>query len=200
MEPIVQWLEGLGLGQYGEVFVRAAIDASVLPDLTDADLDKLGVVLGHRKKLLRAITAMDPTVATQQLVTPSPAIAEPVAPAAERRQLSVMFCDLVGSTALSSQLDPEDLRELLRAYQAAVAQVIAAFDGFVAQYMGDGVLVYFGYPRAHEDSRACPGPGVTLSHRVGGRFSGRGGHAPRRAKEGRRPPTAASVGLWRQRD
>jgi class 3 adenylate cyclase len=151
MEPIVQWLEGIGLGQYGEVFVQAAIDASVLPDLTDADLEKLGVVLGHRKKLLRAITALDPTVATQQLATPSPAIAEPVAPAAERRQLSVMFCDLVGSTALSSQLDPEDLRELLRAYQTAVAQVIAAFDGFVAQYMGDGVLVYFGYPRAHED-------------------------------------------------
>lgn len=145
MEPIVQWLEGLGLGQYGEAFVQAAVDQSVLTDLTEADLEKLGVVLGHRKKLLRAITALS-SAATNAPTEPLLSAREP-----ERRQLTVMFCDLVDSTALSARLDPEDLRDVIGRYQACVAQTVSRFHGFVAKYMGDGVLVYFGYPGAHED-------------------------------------------------
>ena len=151
MEPIVQWLEGLGLGQYGEVFVQAAIDPAVLPELTEADLEKLGVVLGHRKKLMRAIAGLsEPGNANpSDALIPS---AEPKATAgAERRQLTVMFCDLVGSTALSARLDPEDLRDVIGRYHTCVAETVSRFGGFVAKYMGDGVLVYFGYPHAHED-------------------------------------------------
>src|SRR6266446_6121248 len=110
METIVRWLEGLGLGQYREAFVEAAIDPAVLPDLTEADLEKLGGVLGHRKKLLRAIAAL-----------PAPV---PVAPEAERRQVTVMFCDLVGSTALSARLDPEDLHAVIGRYHLCVAQTV----------------------------------------------------------------------------
>jgi class 3 adenylate cyclase/predicted ATPase len=143
------WLHGLGLQQYEEAFRDNAIDAAVLPELTTDDLKDLGVnLVGHRRKLLAAIAALRgddgpaPPAATGQAAPAS---------AAERRQLTVMFCDLVGSTPLSSQLDPEDLREVIAAYHGAVADVVRSFDGFVAKYMGDGVLVYFGYPRAHED-------------------------------------------------
>jgi class 3 adenylate cyclase len=131
--------------QYERAFRDNAIDATVLPELTADDLKDLGVSLvGHRRKLLAAIAALrsDPGRA--------PETAAPAA-AAERRQLTVVFCDLVGSTELSSRLDPEDLREVYGAYHGAVAEVIRSFDGLVAKYMGDGVLVYFGYPRAHED-------------------------------------------------
>src|SRR5215472_15191912 len=138
MEPIEEWLQTLGLPQYGPAFIAADIDLSVLPELTEADLERLGVTLGHGKKLLRAIAALAP---------PAPA----AAPEAERRQVTVMFCDLVGSTALSARLDPEDLREVIGRYHACVADTVSRFDGFVAKYMGDGVLVYFGYPQAHED-------------------------------------------------
>jgi class 3 adenylate cyclase/predicted ATPase len=115
-----------------------------LPELTEADLEKLGVVLGHRKRMLRAIAAFETRAPTR------PAAASP-AEGAERRQLTVMFCDLVGSTALSARLDPEDLREVLGAYHTAVAAEVERLGGFVAKYMGDGVLIYFGYPQAHED-------------------------------------------------
>src|SRR5229473_1698234 len=125
------------------VFRDNAIDVEVLPELTEADLEKLGVLLGHRKRMLRAIAELG--------TVPLRAAPERAADPAERRQLTVMFCDLVGSTALAARLDPEDLREVIAAYHRAVAEVIAGFDGFVAKYMGDGVLVYFGYPRAHED-------------------------------------------------
>jgi class 3 adenylate cyclase len=146
MQLIVQWLEALGLGQYGEAFVRADIDAAVLPDLTEADLTQLGVTLGHRKKLLRAIAALSEPGGTQ------PGISARVAgAAAERRQLTVVFSDLVGSTALASRLDPEDLRGAIGDYHRCVAAAVRRFDGFVAKYMGDGVLAYFGYPSAHED-------------------------------------------------
>jgi class 3 adenylate cyclase/predicted ATPase len=142
---IAAWLESLGMQQYEEAFRDNAIDAAVLPELTADDLKDLGVnLVGHRRKLLAAIAALHADVGPVPETTARAA-------AAERRQLTVMFCDLVGSTALSSQLDPEELREVIGAYHCAVAHVVGSFDGFVAKYMGDGVLVYFGYPRAHED-------------------------------------------------
>src|SRR5262245_52727643 len=142
---VAEWLRGLGLERYAVAFRDNEIDWEALPKLTAEDLQDLGVVLGtHRRKLLEAIAALQSNVGS---------IAKTVAAAstAERRQLTVMFCDLVGSTALSARLDPEDLREVVGAYHAAIAEVIGRFDGFVAKYMGDGVLAYFGYPQAHED-------------------------------------------------
>jgi class 3 adenylate cyclase/predicted ATPase len=139
------WLSSLGLERYEPAFRDNAIDAEVLPELTEADLEKLGVLLGHRKRMLRAIAELGTAPVR---ATPAP---ERAADPAERRQLTVMFCDLVGSTALAARLDPEDLREVIAAYHRAVTEAVAGFDGFVAKYMGDGVLVYFGYPRVHED-------------------------------------------------
>jgi class 3 adenylate cyclase/predicted ATPase len=142
------WLRSLGLGQYEALFRASEIDADILPELTDVDLEKLGVPLGHRKRLLRAISGL---AAAETLAAPSASTGVKPQDAAERRQLTVMFCDLVGSTALSARFDPEELREEIRAYQNACSGVVARYDGFVAKYMGDGVLAYFGYPRAHED-------------------------------------------------
>src|ERR1700757_4067302 len=147
------WLRSLGLEQYEAAFRENAIDAEVLPDLTDQDLEKLGVLLGHRRKLLRAIAnlqGIEKGAATVAVPITPPAASPPV-DAAERRQVTVMFSDLVGSTALSARMDPEDLREVMSAYQKCVAETVRRFDGFVAKYLGDGVLVYFGYPQAHED-------------------------------------------------
>jgi len=142
---IAGWLRGLSLEQYEPAFRDNEIDWEVLPKLTSEDLREIGVLaIGHRRKLLAAIAVLGSE-------TPAPAMAPPARADAERRQLTVMFCDLVGSTALSSQLDPEDLREVIAAYHRTVTEVIAGFDGFVAKYMGDGVLVYFGYPQAHQD-------------------------------------------------
>src|ERR1700746_2948904 len=147
---VVTCLRGRGLEQYEPAFRDNEIDWAVLPKLTSEDLREIGVAaIGHRRKLLDAIAALGATVPTTA-VTAAPSDA-PAPTDAERRQLTVMFCDLVGSTALSTWLDPEDLREVIAAYHRAVGDVIAGFDGFVANYMGDGVLVYFGYPRAHED-------------------------------------------------
>jgi class 3 adenylate cyclase/predicted ATPase len=147
---IGDWLRGLRLGQYEAAFRENDIDAEVLPELTTEDLIALGVTsIGHRRKILAAITALSAGLPDAEVRAPP---ADKTAQAdAERRQLTVMFCDLVGSTLLSTRLDPEDLREVIAAYHHAVARTIAAFDGFVAKYMGDGVLVYFGYPQAHED-------------------------------------------------
>ena len=144
---IERWLADLGLEKYAAVFAEHEVDASVLADLTESDLHTLGIPLGPRKKILKAIAE------ARLPRTPSavPAPATPPSFAAERRQLTVMFCDLVGSTTLSAQLDPEDLRELVRAYQAACADVVQRFDGYIAQYLGDGLLIYFGWPHAHED-------------------------------------------------
>jgi class 3 adenylate cyclase/predicted ATPase len=143
---VAAWLRGLGLERYEAAFRDNEIDWEALPKLTAEDLKDLGVVLGgHRRKLLEAIAALRSESGPQR-----PA-ADQVAPTVERRQLTVMFCDLVGSTELSARLDPEDLREVIAAYHRAVADVVGNLDGFVAKYMGDGVLVYFGYPRAHED-------------------------------------------------
>ena len=147
---IAAWLQGLGLERYVPAFRDNEIDWEVLPKLTSEDLREIGVAaIGHRRKLLDAIAALGATVPTAA-VTAAPSDA-PAPTDAERRQLTVMFSDLVGSTALATRFDPEDLRELIGAYHRAVADVVGRFDGFVAKYMGDGVLVYFGYPRAHED-------------------------------------------------
>ena len=146
------WLRRIGLEQYTQTFRDNAIDLSVLPDLTDQDLEKLGVLLGHRRKLLRAIADLEAIEKSAPAV--AVAAAAPAAPrpldTAERRQLTVMFCDLVGSTALSARLDPEDMREIVGAYHRGCAEQIIKAGGFVAKYMGDGVLAYFGYPQAHE--------------------------------------------------
>ena len=142
------WLRGLGLGQYETAFRDNGVDAVVLPDLTDSDLEKLGVVLGHRKRLLKAIAGLNESAAGSG---PSAAVASTAKPdAAERRQLTVMFCDLVGSTTLAARLDPEDMRGIIGVYHKCCASLIERNGGFVAKYMGDGVLAYFGYPRAHE--------------------------------------------------
>jgi len=138
------WLRNLGLDQYETTFREAEIDADTLPELTEVDLEKLGVVLGHRKRLVRAIASLN-LAATASSAIPA------ADSAAERRQLTVMFYDLVGSTALSTQLDPEDLSDVMRASYDLVAAVVSRLDGHVARLLGDGALVYFGYPRAHED-------------------------------------------------
>src|ERR1700738_2084081 len=143
---IAAWLQGLGLERYVPAFRDNEIDWAVLPKLTSEDLREIGVAaIGHRRKLLDAIAALGATVPTAA-VTAAPAPTD-----AERRQLTVMFCDLVGSTALATRFDPEDLRELIGAYHRAVADAVGRFDGFVATYLGGGELVYFGYPQAHED-------------------------------------------------
>jgi class 3 adenylate cyclase len=150
MQQIADWLQKLGLSEYLQRFAENDIDISVLRHLTDKDLKDLGISLGHRRKMLAAIGEAAAAAAPE--TRPPAASAELKASgAAERRQVTVMFCDLVGSTALSTRFDPEDLREIISAYHRAVAEAIAGFDGFVAKYMGDGVLNYFGYPRAHED-------------------------------------------------
>src|SRR6266567_3599101 len=139
------WLGGLGLGQYEAVFRENEIDADVLTELTDQHLKDLGIALGHRLKLLRAIRQLAGDAPAKASEQPKPQ------DAADRRQLTVMFCDLVDSTALTTQLDPEDMGDLLRAFQRVVATSVARFDGHVAKWTGDGASVYFGYPRAHED-------------------------------------------------
>ena len=166
---IADWLEKLGLGQYAQRCAENEINFSILSDLTDQDLKEIGVSsLGHRRQLLRAIAELK--AAEKGAPTPPPAAA-PVAPhdTAERRQVTVMFSDLVGSTALSARMDPEDLREVISAYQKCVAETVRRFGGFVAKYMGDGVLVYFGYPQAHEDdAERAVRAGLELIAAVGG--------------------------------
>ena len=155
MPQIADWLAKLGMSEYAQCFAENRIDFSVLPDLTDQDLKDLGVVLGDRRKMLRAIAALNDSDIKKNTPTPAESAAPPAAlqlqDSAERRQVTVMFSDLVGSTALSARMDPEDLREIISAYQKCVAETVGRFGGFVAKYMGDGVLMYFGYPQAHED-------------------------------------------------
>ena len=149
---VAAWLRGLGLEQYAPAFRDNDVDGEVLPELTADDLIGLGVnSIGHRRKLLAAIAALGAAPPATPLPNPPPQAGEGrVGAEAERRQLTVMFCDLVGSTALSARLDPEDLREVIGAYHRCCADLIGEAGGFVAKYMGDGVLAYFGYPQAHE--------------------------------------------------
>jgi class 3 adenylate cyclase len=220
---IALWLRGLGLEQYEPAFRDHGIDAEILPKLTAEDLKDIGVTrVGDRRKLLEAIAAL------REGAVPSPAIEQPsetpvpaAAPssAAERRQLTVMFCDLVGSTALSARLDPEDLRTVIGAYHHCAAAVIEKSGGFVAKYMGDGVLAYFGYPRAdeHDAERAVraglalveavadldTAAGTALSARVGigtglvvvGDLIGQGA-AQEQAVVGETPNLAARLQAW----
>ena len=158
---ISQWLEKLGMAEYVERFAENRIDLSVLGELTDQDLKELGVVLGDRRKILRAIAELDgssPAIATgagAAAATPSVATPAPSVPATqtagERRYLTVMFCDLVGSTAISAQLDAEEWRDLVEAYLDAASAAVTEMGGHVARKLGDGILALFGYPVAHEN-------------------------------------------------
>src|SRR6516164_4502405 len=146
MQDIANWLKAVCLGEYAQRFADNAIDLSVIRDLTEQDLKDLGVLLGHRRKILRAIAELPAAPAPTEAAT-EPALRD----APERRHLTVMICDLVGSTALSARLDPEDMRAVIDAYHAACARITRTYDGFLAEFRGDGILAYFGYPRAHED-------------------------------------------------
>ncbi len=151
---VTRWLEQLGLGKYAEMFAENDIGPDVLPHLTEEHLKELGVSLGDRVRLLKAIEALEATQADVREASSPSEFTESIAVRtgeAERRQLTVMFCDLVGSTALSSKLDPEDLREVITSFQDKCREAIDRYSGFIARYMGDGMLVYFGYPQAHED-------------------------------------------------
>ena len=154
MTPFAKWLAEIGLGRYDTVFASNKIDFDVIRSLSDADLRELGLALGDRKRMLQAVAKLDghpaaDSSAPQTAAAPhgEPAVSHP----GERRQLTVMFCDLVDSTALSEKLDPEELRSLLHAYRNLCGDVIARYDGFVARYLGDGILTYFGWPIAHEE-------------------------------------------------
>jgi hypothetical protein len=162
------WLQSLGLEKYCEVFASHDIDLTIAPDLTEQDLEKLGLSLGHRRKFISAAAklrsaAISPTVES----VPVQPGGEPATPV-ERRQVTVVFIDLVGSTTLSTGLDPEDLIRLLRQYRDACVAVIAKYDGFIAQYLGDGIMVYFGFPRAieHAAERAVRA-GLEIVDKVG---------------------------------
>jgi class 3 adenylate cyclase/predicted ATPase len=150
VDELERWLVPLGLVQFAPALRANDVDLKILPELSEADLERLGLSLGQRKKLLKAAASLPQSSA---LAGPSaaPAPSLSAVSSAERRQLTLMFCDLVGSTALSAGLDPEDLREVIGAYHRCVAETVARFDGFVAKYIGDGALLYFGHPQAHED-------------------------------------------------
>jgi class 3 adenylate cyclase/tetratricopeptide (TPR) repeat protein len=147
MKSIAEWLASLGLKEYAQRFTENAIDLSVVRDLTEQDLKELGVLLGHRRKILRAIAELNGAVPAPIETATAPVLRGD----AERRHLTVMICDLVGSTALSARLDPEDMSAVMDAYHAACARIMLTYDGFIGEFRGDGILAYFGYPRAHED-------------------------------------------------
>jgi class 3 adenylate cyclase len=199
---IAAWLTGLGLERYRQAFDENDVDGEMLLHLTGDDLKDIGVAsLGHRKRLLEAIAVLNGAPDSTAAASAPPPASAAKQPDAERRQLTVMFIDLVGSTALAAKLDPEDMREIIRLYQNTVAGEITRFEGHVAKFMGDGVLAYFGWPKAHEDEaeravRAglavmkADGPFANARrssvasahrhrHRPGGRRRSRFGHACR---------------------
>ena len=158
MKSFGQWLAEIELDRYAEIFSENRIDFDVIATLTEADLRELGVALGDRKRLMQALAQLSGQPVAEPLpISVAAATISPPRPAevgestGERRQLTVMFCDLVGSTALSEKLDPEELRSLLHDYRTRCGEVIARYEGFVARYVGDGILTYFGWPKAHEE-------------------------------------------------
>ena len=151
MTDLHQWLETIGLPQYAELFVKNDIDWEILPELTEHDLEKLGVSLGHRKKLMKAISEARSTSLQASKHSVEPRSTPMATDSAERRHLTVLLCDLVGSTSLSARLDPEDLRKILLEFQRCCGDAIRRYEGHIARFMGDGVLAYFGFPTAHED-------------------------------------------------
>jgi class 3 adenylate cyclase/tetratricopeptide (TPR) repeat protein len=168
---ILDWLAQLGLEKYAAVFAEHEITLEVLPHLTEPDIDRLALPTGPRRRLMVAIQALSTGAPLQSSVeAPETPLAQPAnAHDAERRQLTVMFCDLVGSTALSERLDPEELRELMQAYRKAGGEVVARYEGHVAQYLGDGLMVYFGWPSAHEDdAERCVRAGLEIVQAVKG--------------------------------
>ncbi|MFB3137758.1 MAG: AAA family ATPase, partial [Phycisphaerales bacterium] len=145
------WLEQLGLAKYAPIFSENEVEPADLSELSEDDLKGIGLPLGPRRRILKAVRAFDAGERVPKESTGDDAADAHTRVEAERRQLTVMFCDLVGSTALSQKLDPEDYREVITSFQKAVSEAVRRFDGYVAKYLGDGVLAYFGYPRAHED-------------------------------------------------
>jgi class 3 adenylate cyclase len=179
---VSRWLAEQGLGHHAKAFAKNGIASDILRDLTDADLKELGLNLGDRKRLLKAIAALaaGPTKDRVEAVEQTPTVPRE----AERRQLTVMFVDLVGSTELSAKLDPEDMGQVIRAYHGACTEVVEPWGGHVAKYMGDGVLAYFGWPQAHEDeAERAVRAGLAISAAVG-QLSNPGGK-----------PLAARVGI-----
>ncbi len=153
MDDLQQWLEKIGLAQYFELFAKNDMDWEILPELNEQDLEKLGVSLGHRKKLIKAISeACSTSLRAPKRILETRSATRAANARAERRHLTVLVCDLVGSTALSTRLDPEDLRSILREFQRCCGDAIRRYEGHVARFMGDGVLAYFGFPTAHEDN------------------------------------------------
>ena len=170
-----EWLAAEALSQYVELFEQNRIELDVLSDLTERDLQDLGIPLGDRKRLLKAIHSSAESKPADAAAGPVPTTA---ASGAERRQLTVLFCDLVGSTALAQKLDPEELRDLMQAYQGACSEIVARYEGHVAQYLGDGLMVYFGWPMAHEDDAArAIRAGLGMTEAVPRRHSERPGPA-----------------------
>src|SRR5579862_2382897 len=155
MPDLNEWLRQFGLESLAGSLADNDVDLEILPDLTEQDFEKLGISLGHRRKLLKAIASLRHSTQAVEQKPADIAVSAPAAAAsleAARRQVTVLFSDLVGSTALATALDPEDMGRLIRRYQDAIVGAIARFDGYIAKFMGDGVLAYFGYPQAHEDA------------------------------------------------
>jgi class 3 adenylate cyclase/predicted ATPase len=165
MSDLSAWLDSLGLGKYATIFAENAVDLDVLPDLNETDLERLGVALGHRKRILKAAAALSTSL--RENSTTAMASAEEGA-AGERRHLTVLFCDMVGSTELAVQLDPEELSGIVRRFQATCTSIITQNGGYIARFMGDGLLAYFGYPRAHEDdAERAARAGLDLVAKIG---------------------------------
>jgi class 3 adenylate cyclase len=168
MSEIRKWLEAIGLGQYGDAFEANKIDMDLLAQVDDQILKDIGVsAAGDRLRIRNAIAKLTPARVTEANLSANASAHESTAPSAERRQLTVMFCDLVGSTALSARLDPEDLRSVITAYHRCCTELVQRSGGFVAKYIGDGALAYFGYPQAHEhDAERAVGAGLALVEAV----------------------------------
>jgi class 3 adenylate cyclase len=177
MSEIQKWLETIGLGQYTDAFETNDIDMDLLKQVDEQVLKDIGVAsAGHRLRIRNAIAKLTSTPVAEVNLSVTAPTHETSAASAERRQLTIMFCDLVGRTALSAKLDPEELREIIGAYHRCCTELIERNGGFVAKYMGDGVLAYFGYPHAHEhDAERAVRAGLVLVEAVVGRKYRSGG-------------------------